>query len=243
MNVVRDLAVILISAGVFTIISKALKQPLIIGYILAGFLIGPNVSFFPGISSEATVHQWSEIGIIFLMFGLGLVGGSAIVTAVVKFVGVFIIGFVTAQALSWSFMESVFLGGLLSMSSTMVVLKSYDDLGLKNKPYAGVVFGTLVVEDLIAILLMVLLSTMAVSQSFAGKELIMNIAKLVFFLILWFLVGIYVIPTLLKKAKKYLNDEILLIVSIGLCFGMVALATSVGFSSALGAFVMGSILA
>ena len=252
MNVVRDLAVILISAGVFTIISKALKQPLIIGYILAGFLIGPNVSFFPGISSEATVHQWSEIGIIFLMFGLGLefsfkkllkVGDSAIVTAVVKFVGVFIIGFVTAQALSWSFMESVFLGGLLSMSSTMVVLKSYDDLGLKNKPYAGVVFGTLVVEDLIAILLMVLLSTMAVSQSFAGKELIMNIAKLVFFLILWFLVGIYVIPTLLKRAKKYLNDEILLIVSIGLCFGMVALATSVGFSSALGAFVMGSILA
>ena len=252
MNIVRDLAVILISAGVFTIISKALKQPLIIGYILAGFLIGPNISFFPGISSEATVHQWSEIGIIFLMFGLGLefsfkkllkVGGSAIVTAAVKFVGVFLIGFVTAQALSWSFMESVFLGGLLSMSSTMVVLKSYEDLGLKNKPYAGVVFGTLVVEDLIAILLMVLLSTMAVSQSFAGKELIMNIAKLVFFLILWFLVGIYVIPTLLKKAKEYLNDEILLIVSIGLCFGMVALATSVGFSSALGAFVMGSILA
>ena len=171
------------------------------------------------------------------------VGGSAIVTAAVKFIGVFLIGFVTAQALSWSFMESVFLGGLLSMSSTMVVLKSYEDLGLKNKPYAGVVFGTLVVEDLIAILLMVLLSTMAVSQSFAGKELIMNIAKLVFFLILWFLVGIYVIPTLLKKAKEYLNDEILLIVSIGLCFGMVALATSVGFSSALGAFVMGSILA
>lgn len=252
MNILRDLAVILISAGVFTIISKALKQPLVIGYILAGFLIGPNISFFPGISSEATVHQWSEIGIIFLMFGLGLefsfkkllkVGGSAIVTAAVKFIGVFLIGFVTAQALSWSFMESVFLGGLLSMSSTMVVLKSYDDMGLKNRHYAGVVFGTLVVEDLIAILLMVLLSTMAVSQSFAGKELIMNIAKLVFFLILWFLVGIYVIPTLLKKAKEYLNDEILLIVSIGLCFGMVALATSVGFSSALGAFVMGSILA
>ena len=147
LNIVRDLAVILISAGVFTIISKALKQPLILGYILAGFLIGPNVTFFPGITNEATMHQWSEIGIIFLMFGLGLefsfkkllkVGVSAIVTAAVKFVGVFIIGFVTAQALSWSFMESVFLGGLLSMSSTMVVLKSYDDLGLKNKPYAGV---------------------------------------------------------------------------------------------------------
>ena len=252
LNLVRDLAVILISAGIFTIISKALKQPLILGYIIAGFLIGPNISFFPGISSQETVHQWSEIGIIFLMFGLGLefsfkklmkVGSSAIVTALVKFVGVFIIGFVTAQALSWSFMESVFLGGLLSMSSTMVVIKTYDDMGLKDKSFAGMVFGTLVVEDLIAILLMVLLSTMAVSKSFAGKELVMNIAKLVFFLLLWFLVGIFVIPTILKKARKFINDEILLIVSLGLCFSMVALATAVGFSSALGAFVMGSILA
>ena len=242
----------MISAGIFTIISKALKQPLILGYIIAGFLIGPNIGFFPGISSQETVHQWSEIGIIFLMFGLGLefsfkklmkVGSSAIVTALVKFVGVFLLGFMTAQALNWSLMESIFLGGLLSMSSTMVVIKTFDDMGLKDKSYAGVVFGTLVVEDLIAILLMVLLSTMAVSQSFAGKELVMNIGKLVFFLILWFLVGIYVIPTLLKKAKRYLNEEILLIVSLGLCFGMVSLATAVGFSSALGAFVMGSILA
>ncbi len=252
LNLVRDLAVILISAGIFTIISKALKQPLILGYIIAGFLIGPHIGFFPGISSQETVHQWSEIGIIFLMFGLGLefsfkklmkVGSSAIVTGLVKFVGVFIIGFVTSQALGWTAMESVFLGGLLSMSSTMVVIKSYDDMGLKDKPYAGMVFGTLVVEDLIAILLMVLLSTMAVSQSFAGKELVANIAKLVFFLLLWFLVGIFVIPTILKKAKRFLSDEILLIVSIGLCFMMVAVATAVGFSSALGAFVMGSILA
>ena len=252
LNLVRDLAVILIAAGIFTIISKALKQPLILGYIIAGFLVGPHISFFPGISSQETVNQWSDIGIIFLMFGLGLefsfkklmkVGSSAIVTALVKFVGVFIIGFVTAQALSWSFMESVFLGGLLSMSSTMVVIKSFDDMGLKDRSYAGMVFGTLVVEDLIAILLMVLLSTMAVSQSFAGKELFMNIIKLVFFLLLWFLVGIFVIPTILKKAKKFLNNEILLIVSIGLCFLMVALATTAGFSSALGAFVMGSILA
>lgn len=252
MNLVRDLAVILVSAGIFTIISKALKQPLILGYIIAGFLVGPHISFFPGIGSQETVEQWSEIGMIFLMFGLGLefsfkkllkVGSSAIVAALTKFVGVFIIGFVTAQAMSWTLMESIFLGGLLSMSSTMVVIKSYDDMGLKQKPYAGIVFGTLVVEDLIAILLMVLLSTMAVSQSFAGKELMMNILKLVFFITLWFLVGIFLIPTVLKKAGKYLNDEILLIVSIGLCFGMVVLAEAVGFSSALGAFVMGSILA
>ncbi len=215
LNLVRDLAVILISAGIFTIISKALKQPLILGYIIAGFLIGPHIGFFPGISSQETVHQWSEIGIIFLMFGLGLefsfkklmkVGSSAIVTGLVKFVGVFIIGFVTSQALGWTAMESVFLGGLLSMSSTMVVIKSYDDMGLKDKPYAGMVFGTLVVEDLIAILLMVLLSTMAVSQSFAGKELVANIAKLVFFLLLWFLVGIFVIREHIDKIVEPIKN-------------------------------------
>ncbi|MCR4910397.1 MAG: cation:proton antiporter [Bacteroidales bacterium] len=252
LNLVRDLAVILVSAGVFAIISKALKQPLILGYIVAGFLVGPNIDFFPGISSQEAVNQWSEIGVIFLMFALGLefsfkkllkVGSSALVTAGTKFLGVFILGFIVGQALSWSTMESVFLAGLLSMSSTTVVLKSFDEMGLKNKPYAGMVFGTLVVEDLIAILLMVLLSTMAVSNKFAGGEMLFNLGKLAFFLILWFLVGIYVIPTLLKKAKRWINDEILLIVCIGLCFGMVTLASAVGFSSALGAFVMGSILA
>ncbi len=252
LNLVRDLAVILVSAGVFTIISKALKQPLVLGYIIAGFLVGPHISWFPGITSEETVHQWSEIGIIFLMFGLGLefsfkkllkVGSSALVTAGSKFLGVFVLGFVAGQALGWTAMESIFLGGLLSMSSTMVVLKSYEDMKLKDKPWAGMVFGTLVVEDLIAILLMVLLSTMAVSNRFAGGEMLFNLVKLAFFLILWFLVGIYVIPTVLKRARRFISDEILLVVSIGLCFGMVALAEAVGFSSALGAFVMGSILA
>lgn len=151
-------------------------------------------------------------------------------------------GFVTAQAMGWSTMESIFLGGLLSMSSTTVIVKCFDELGLKSKPYAQVAFGTIILEDLIAILLMVLLTSLAVSKGFAGGEMAFNLAKLAFFLILWFLVGIFVIPTLLKKAKKYLNSEILLIVSIGLCFGMVAIASAVGFSSALGAFVMGSIL-
>lgn len=252
LNLVRDLAVILISAGIFTIISKALKQPLILGYIIAGFLIGPHIRFFFNISSAEAVHQWSEIGLIFMMFGLGLefsfkkllkVGSGALVTAGTKFIGVFVIGFIVGQALSWTVMESIFLAGLMSMSSTAVVLKSYDDMGLKNKPYAGLVFGTLVVEDLIAILLMVLLSTMAVSNQFAGGELVGALTKLVFFIILVFVVGIYLIPTLLKKARRYLNDEILLLVSIGLCFAMVSIASAAGFSSALGAFVMGSILA
>ena len=252
LNLVRDLAVILISAGVFTIISKALKQPLILGYIIAGFLIGPHVPFFLNISSVEAVHQWSEIGLIFMMFGLGLefsfkkllkVGSGALVTAGTKFIGVFVIGFIVGQALSWTVMESIFLAGLLSMSSTAIIIKSYDEMGLKNKPYASLVFGTLVVEDLIAILLMVLLSTLAVSNKFAGGELLAALTKLVFFIVLVFMVGIYLIPTLLKKARKYLNDEILLLVSIGLCFAMVVLASAAGFSSALGAFVMGSILA
>ena len=249
-SLVTELAIILIAAGVFTIISRALKQPLILGYILAGFIVGPHLGLFPQFSSES-VHQWSEIGIIFLLFGLGLefsfkkllkVGSSALILAGCIFFGMFGVGVIAAQTMGWTTMESIFLGGMLSMSSTTIIIKTYDDLGLKSKPYAGLIFGTLVIEDLLAILLMVLLSTMAVSNKFAGGEMIMGIAKLLFFLILWFLVGIYVIPTALKWTRRYLSDEILLIVSIGLCFGMVALANLAGFSSALGAFVMGSLL-
>lgn len=247
----RDLAVMLISAGIFTIISKALKQPSILGYIIAGFLIGPHVGFYFGISSQESVHQWAEIGIIFLMFGLGLefsfkkllkVGTTAIATSGTKFLTMFILGYFTGRAMSWTVMESIFLGGLLPMSSTTVILKSYSEMGYKKKPFAQIVFGALIVEDMLAILMMVLLTSLAVSNHFAGGELLFNLGKLAFFIALWFLVGVMLIPTLLKKAEKYLNDEILLIVSIGLCFVMVSLANSVGFSSALGAFVMGSIL-
>ena len=251
-NLVKDLALILISAGVFTIISKALKQPLILGYIVAGFLVGPHMGLFPTVSSTAEVKEWSDIGIIFLLFALGLefsfkkllkVGSSALITAMTQCVGMFILGFLVGEAIGWSNMESIFLGGMLSMSSTTIIIKAYDDLGYKDRPFAPLVFGALVFEDLIAVVLMVLLSTMAVSNKFAGGEMLMGLAKLVFFLILWFLVGIYMIPTLLKKAHKYLNDEILLLVSLGLCFVMVSLASLAGFSEALGAFVMGSILA
>ena len=250
LNLVKDLAIILISAGLFTIISKALKQPLILGYIVAGFIIGPHLGLF-GISSKESVEQWSEIGIIFLLFALGLefsfkkllkVGSSALITAGCVCVGMFVVGNVAGHALGWSSMEAIFLGGLMSMSSTTIIIKAYTDLGLKNKSYATLVFGTLVVEDLIAVVLMVLLTTIATANQFAGGEMLMGLAKLLFFLILWFLVGIYVIPSLLKWARKYLNDEILLLVAIGLCFGMVSLASFAGFSSALGAFVMGSIL-
>ena len=248
---VKDLAVILIAAGFFTILFKALKQPLILGYIIAGFFVGPHLGLFSLTSTQA-VHQWSEIGIIFLLFALGLefsfkkllrVGSSAMIMAGVKCLGMFIVGIILAQLMNWTTMEGIFLGGLLSMSSTAIIIKAYDDMGLKNKPYASLIFGSLVVEDLIAVLLMVLLSTLAASGHFQGGQMLFALAKLVFFLVLWFLVGIYLIPSLLKRAKALLNDETLLIVAVGLCFAMVAIASAVGFSSALGAFVMGSILA
>lgn len=252
LHLVTDLAVILIAAGVFTILFKALKQPLILGYIIAGFLVGPHLGLFPELTSAEAVNQWSEIGIIFLLFSLGLefsikkllkVGSTALIMAVTICICMFVTGIVTGSAMGWTQMESLFLGGMMSMSSTTIILKAYTDMGLRGKPWSGMIFGCLVVEDLIAVLLMVLLSTLAVSSQSAGKEMIMGLAKLVVFLILCFLVGIYLLPSLLKKAKRYLSDEILLIVSIGLCFGMVALASFAGFSSALGAFVMGSLLA
>ena len=251
LNLVKDLAVILIAAGFFTILFKALKQPLILGYIVAGFVVGPHLGLFHLTSTEA-VSQWSEIGIIFLLFALGLefsfkkllkVGSGAMMMAGVKCLGMFIVGIVLGKAMGWSTMEGIFLGGLLSMSSTTIIIKAYDDMGLKNKPYAPLIFGSLVVEDLIAVLLMVLLSTLAVSGRFEGTKMLLSLGRLVFFIVLWFLVGIYLIPTILKKVKKLLNDETLLIVAIGLCFTMVVIADAVGFSSALGAFVMGSILA
>ncbi|MCR4565084.1 MAG: cation:proton antiporter [Bacteroidales bacterium] len=253
LNIVSDLAVILMTSGVCTILSKVLKQPLILGYIIAGVLVGPHVHLFSdaGITDAHSVHQWSEIGIIFLLFGLGLefsfkklvkVGSAAFITAGINCLGMFVIGLMTGTALGWDTMEAVFLGGMLSMSSTTIIIKAYTEMGLKEKPYAPLVFGILVVEDLIAVLLMVLLSTLAASSRFSGGEMAYAMVKLFFFLILWFLVGIYVIPTLLRKFKSYLTEEILLLVSIGLCFGMVTLASSLGFSSSLGAFVMGSIL-
>lgn len=251
LHLVTDLALIFISAGIITLIFRWLKQPLILGYLVAGFIVGPNFDLFPGITSEAVVKEWSEIGIIFLLFTLGLefsfkklfkVGSSALITAGTIFMGMFALGITIAHSIGWTSMEGVFLGGMLSMSSTTIIIKAFDDLGLKKRAFTSVVFGTLIIEDLIAILLMVLLSTYAVSQQFAGLDMMYNIFKLFFFLILWFLVGIFIIPSLLKLSHEILNEEMLLILSIGLCFGMVVLANYVGFSSALGAFVMGSII-
>jgi len=251
-NLVHDLALIFISAGIITLIFKQLKQPLVLGYIVAGFLIGPHFSLFPSVIAEKSVTEWSEIGVIFLLFALGLefsfkkllnVGGSALITAVTEVIAMLTIGFFVGQLLSWTILESIFLGGMLSMSSTTIIIKAFGDLNLRNQKFTTIVFGTLVVEDIVAILMMVMLSTVAVSQNFAGGEMIISLSKLLLFFVLCFLVGIYVLPTFFRKFHKAMNDETLLIIAIGLCFGLVVLASYLGFSVALGAFIMGSILA
>lgn len=251
-TLIADLALILISASIITLLFKWLKQPLVLGYIVAGLLAGPYVHIFPTVGDIANINIWAEIGVVFLLFALGLefsfkklinVGSTAFITATTEVISMLLIGYMVGYLLGWGTMNSIFLGGMLSMSSTTIIIKAFDDLGLRSQRFTGIVFGTLVVEDLIAILMMVLLSTMAVSKDFVGEELLVSVLKAVFFLILWFLIGIFILPAFLKKAKKLMNNETLLIVSLGLCLGMVVLATYTGFSAALGAFIMGSILA
>ena len=251
-SLISDLAVILISAGLVTLLFKRLKQPVVLGYIVAGILAGPSITQIPTVTDIESIRIWADIGVIFLLFALGLdfsfkklmkVGGTAVIGAITIVIGMMTLGYTTGLSLGWGHMNSLFLGGMLSMSSTTIIFKAFDDMGLRNQRFAGVVFGILVVEDLFAVLLMVLLSTLAVSKHVEGMELLNSVVKLGVFLLFCFVIGIYLIPSFLKKAKTFLNDETLLIVSLGLCLGMVMIATKAGFSSALGAFVMGSILA
>ena len=253
LRLVADLALILTSAGVVTVIFKLLKQPLVLGYLVAGFLVGPHLHIFPTVADTADVEAWSEIGIIFMMFGVGLefsfkklmsVGSKAFITAFVGIIGMIGVGTLLGFVMGWGVMESIFLGGMLSMSSTAIIVKAFEDMNLKGESFASLTTVVLIIQDIVAVVMVVLISTVAASKnSMPGREMLMSIVKLIFFLILWFVVGIYLIPTLLRRFKKYINDENLLIISIGLCFGMVIIANSVGFSSALGAFVIGSILA
>lgn len=249
---IADLGLILAAGGITTIIFKRIKQPLVLGYILAGLLVGPHFKFLPTVSDNANITIWAEIGVIFLLFSLGLefsfkklvkVGGSSSITALVEIIGMSLIGYFVGNLMGWKTMDSIFLGAVLSVSSTTIIIRAFDELGVKHKKFANLVFGALIVEDLAAILIMVLLTTVAVSQQFAGAEMLISILKLSFFLILWFLGGIFIIPTFLKLTKKLMNDETLLVVSLALCLVMVILAVKVGFSPALGAFIMGSILA
>ena len=249
---ISDLALILVCAGVMTLVFKRLKQPLVLGYIVAGFLASPHFTLTPSVIDTASIHTWSEIGVIFLLFALGLefsfkklvkVGGTAVISACSIIFCMILIGMTVGWAFGWKSMDCLYLGGMLAMSSTTIIYKAFDDMGLRQQRFAGLVLSILIVEDILAIVLMVLLSTVAVSQNFEGGEMVFSIGKLVFFLILWFVVGIYLIPIFLKRSKKLVSNETMLIISLAMCFGMVVLASKVGFSPAFGAFIMGSILA
>ncbi|TGD58010.1 cation:proton antiporter domain-containing protein [Flavobacterium humi] len=249
---ISDLGLILMTAGVAVLLFKKIKQPLVLGYLIAGFLAGKHFDFFPSVKDVHSVEVWAEIGIIFLLFSLGLefsfkklmkVGGTASITAITQIIIMVIVGYFAGQLMDWGKMNSIFLGVMLSISSTTIILKTFDELGVKSQKFAGNVIGALIVQDIVAILMMVLLSTIAVSQQFSGTELLLSVLKLIFFLTIWFIGGIFFIPTLLKKAKHLLTDEMVLIIAIALCLMMVILASNVGFSPALGAFIMGSIIA
>lgn len=249
---IADLALILICAGAMTLLFKRLKQPVVLGYIVAGFLASPNMPYMPSVSDLDGIHLWSEIGVIFLLFALGLefsfrkilrMGTTPIIAAVAVIIGMMLIGMFSGQLFGWTKMDCIYLGGMLAMSSTTIIFKAFDDMGLRQKRFASLVLSVLIIEDILAIVLMVMLSTLAVSKEFEGSQMLMSILKLVFFLILWFVVGIYLIPLFLRKVKPLLSSETLLITALALCFGMVVLASAVGFSAAFGAFIMGSILA
>ncbi|MBP5338203.1 MAG: cation:proton antiporter [Prevotella sp.] len=247
-----DLALILICAGFMTLLFKSLKQPIVLGYIVAGFLASPNMPYMPSVTDMEGIHLWSDIGVVFLLFALGLefsfkkilkMGATPIVAAIAIILSMMYVGSLTGSLFGWSDMDCIYLGGMLAMSSTTIIFKAFDDMGLRQERFAGLVLSVLIIEDILAIVLMVMLSTLAVSKEFEGTQMLISILQLGFFLILWFTVGIYLIPLFLKKAKPLMNEETLLITALALCFGMVVFASAVGFSAAFGAFVMGSILA
>ena len=251
-ELISDLAIMLLTAGVVTVLFKKFNLPLVLGYILAGFLIGPYMPFFFTVADNPSISTWSEIGIIILMFALGLefnlhklaeVGLTGFITALTEVGGMLILGYAVGQALGWSAIDSVFLGGMLSMSSTTIIIKAFDELGMQQESFAGIVFGTLIIEDIAGIFMMIILSTISGSESISGGALAAKLLLLVLYLAVWLILGIYLLPTLLNKASTFMNDETLLLMSLGICFGMVLLADALGFSSALGAFLSGSLLA
>lgn len=247
-----DLALILMCAGLTTLIFKRLKQPLVLGYIVAGFIASPHMPYTPSVQDTNDIKLWADIGVIFLLFALGLefsfkklmkVGGTAIIAACSVILVMIVLGALVGMSFGWDRMDCIYLGGMLAMSSTTIIYKAFDDMGLRQQRFAGLVLSVLILEDILAIVLMVMLSTLAVSQNFEGMEMVQSVVKLVFFLVLWFVVGIYIIPTFLKRVRKWMSAETLLVVAVGMCFLMVVLAAEAGFSAAFGAFMMGSILA
>lgn len=249
---IPDLAIIMGAAAVVTLVFKRLKQPTVLGYILAGILVGPFFPLFPSVADRTSIDTWAQVGVIVLLFGLGLefsfkklirVGGAASIAAITEIAIMLLLGYGAGQLMNWSVADSIFLGAMVSISSTTIIIRAFDELGVKEKNFAGLVFGILVVQDLAAILMLVLLPTFAVSSHLSGVAILYPVGKLLFFLVLWFVSGIFFLPTILRRAGKFMNNEMLLVSSLALCFLMVVLASGAGFSPALGAFIMGSILA
>ena len=251
-SLITDLALILVLGAIATVLFKKLKQPVVLGYIVAGFLASPHFSLLPSVAGEVNIEFWAQIGIIILLFSLGLefsfkkllnVGGSAVVTALIIVTGMMGLGFVVGKLLGFAAVDSIFLGGMISMSSTTIILKALTDLNMRQRKFVPMIFAVLIVEDLFAVVMMVILSSVAINKTVQGDEMLRSVLKLSFFLIAWFVVGIYLLPTVFKNFRRIITDEMMLIISMGLCFMMAVLAVKSGFSMALGAFVMGSILA
>lgn len=251
-GLIGDLAFILILGAITTLLFKWMKQPVVLGYIVAGFLASPHFTYLPSVTTEANIDFWAQIGIIVLLFSLGLefsfkklvnAGAPAVVTALFIVCGMMAAGFAAGHILGFSRINSLFLGGMLSMSSTTIIIKAFTDLGLRQRKFASLVFAVLIVEDLFAVLMMVILSSIAINNSVEGSEMLYSVSKLAFFLIIWFVTGVFILPSLLNSQRRFLNQETLLVVSMGLCLGMAVFSVACGFSLALGAFVMGSILA
>ena len=249
---VKDLALILMVAGIVTLIFKRLKQPLVLGYIVAGFLVSPHMPYTMSVIDEGDIKTWADIGVIFTLFSLGLdfsfkkivkMGASPVIATVVIVFCMMMLGISVGHGFGWSRMDCIFLGGMLAMSSTTIIYKAFDDMGLRQQKFASMVMSVLILEDILAIAMMVMLSAIAGGSNPDGEQMLGSVAKIGFFLVVWFIVGIFAVPLFLRKVRKLINNETLLIVALGLCCGMAVLSTKVGFSSAFGAFVMGSILA
>ena len=247
-----DLALILIVAGIVTLVFKRLKQPLVLGYIVAGFIVSPNMPLTMSVVDKADIHTWADIGVMFLLFSLGLdfsikkilkMGVAPAVAAVTIIFSMVALGGGVGHAFGWTRMDCIFLGGMLAMSSTTIIYKAFNDMGLSQQQFASSVMSVLILEDILAIVMMVMLSAIAGGGALSGSQMLQSIMKIVFFLVLWFVVGLYVVPSFLRAVRKLINDETLLIVALGLCCLMAVVSTRVGFSAAFGAFVMGSILA
>ena len=250
-SMIKDLALILVMAGVVTLIFKKLKQPLVLGYIVAGFLVSPHMPYTASVVDVESIHLWADIGVMFLLFSLGLdfsfkkilrMGASPIISTCTIIFCMSMLGFVVGRAFGWGQMDCIFLGGMLAMSSTTIIYKAFDDLGLRQQQFAGLVMSVLILEDILAIVMMVMLSAIA-HGNLEGGQMLHSVISIVFFLVLWLVVGIFAIPLFLRSVRNLINNEVLLVVALGLCCAMAVVSTQVGFSSAFGAFIMGSILA